>query len=238
MLESKGHNKIDRSTFLAFYRRDILNMGKRIIIKTTLICIGIFLILNSAALAYIFKKYPLDLEKYIPVVVAISDIEPGTIIEPRHVRTRLIQQPAVNDSMLTELSSAIGKKTCKGISRSDYLRDSDLIERSSWYEQDERIIILPVSVEERLANLIQKGSYVDIRLRRENSSTVETVLRKIKVEDMLDENGISFGTQTGINSKTAYMKLVLNDDQRKKIYASKIQGQLIYELYCDETQLP
>lgn len=212
-------------------------MGKRIIIKTAFICIGIFLIINSVVLAYIFKKYPLDLEKYIPVVVAMSDIEPGTIIEPRHIRTRLIQQSAVNASMLTELSNAVGKKTVKGISRSDYLRGPDLVEKSSWYEDDERIIILAVNMEERLANLIHKGSYIDIRLRRENSSTVETILKEIKVEDMLDENGSSLGSLTGINSKTAYMKLVLNDDERKKIYTSRTQGQLIYELYCDETQL-
>jgi hypothetical protein len=211
-------------------------MGKRIIIKTTLICTGIFLMLNSVILTCIFKKYPLDLEQNVPVVTAVSDIEPGTVIERRHVRVKLIKESSVSNSMLTNIEDAVGQKAVTSVLKSDYLRLNDLVGKNNWYEDDDRIIILPVSIEERLANLIRKGSYIDIRLKRDISPEVQTILHKVKVEDMLDENGNSLESKTAINSKTAFMKLILNDNDRQKMYTSLTEGKLIYELYCDETQ--
>lgn len=211
-------------------------MSKRIVIKTTLICVGIFLILNVALLAYIFKKYPIDMEKYVPAVIAVTDIKPGTIIERKHVKTKLIQQSALNESMETDVNSVIGKKAIQEIAKQDYFRNNNLIHKSLWFKPDERIIVLPVSIEERLANLIKGGSYIDILLRSETTSTIETVLKKVEVAEMLDENGNPIDSMTGINSKTAYIKLVLDEEQRQRVYTSMVKGKFIYELYCDETQ--
>jgi hypothetical protein len=211
-------------------------MGKRIIIKTTLICIGVFLILNSVTLAYIFKKYPLDTEQYVPAVIAAADIDPGTVIESKHVRTKQIQKSAFSEAMETDIGNVIGKKTVGRITKSDYFREYDLLDKNNWYEQDERIIILPASVEERLANLIRKGSYIDIRLKKDTGQGIETILKKVMVTDMLDENGNSIDSITGINSRTAYMELVLGEDERRKVYTAITEGKLIYELYCDESQ--
>lgn len=211
-------------------------MGKRIIIKTTLICIGVFLILNSLTLAYIFKKYPLDTEEYVPAVMAVLDIEPGTVIESKHVRTKKIQKSSLSEAMETHIGNVIGKKAVRKITKSDYFRGYDLLDKNNWYEKDERIIILPASVEERLANLIRKGSYIDIRLKKDTSPVIETILKKVMVTDMLDENGNSIDSITGINSRTAYMELVLREGERRKVYAAIAEGKLIYELYCDETQ--
>jgi hypothetical protein len=95
-----------------------------------------------------------------------------------------------------------------------------------------------MSIEERLANLIKKGSYIDIRLKKESSAVVETVLYKVKVEDVLDETGTSLDSKSGMNSRTTYMELVLDKVSREKIYTATTQGKLIYELYCDEMQKP
>lgn len=211
-------------------------MSKRIIIKTALICFGIFLILNSIALVYIFKKYPPDMEKYVPVVVAAADIEEGTVIENRHVKTKLVQQAAVSNSFLTNVNEVIGKKAGIKIDRSDYLRSNDLVEKNQWFREDDRIIVLPVSIEERMANLIRKGSYIDIGLRRDAGVSVESVLTEIKVQNMLDESGTPLDSIAGVNSRTAYMELVLDKVQREKIYAAITAGKLIYELYCENTQ--
>ncbi len=211
-------------------------MSKRIVIKTTLICVGIFLIINAALLEYIFRKYPIDTEKYVPAVIAISDIKPGTVIERKHVKTKLIQQSALNESMETDINSVIGKKAIQEIANQDYFRNNCLIHKNQWFKPDERIIVLPVSIEERLANLIKRGSYIDILLKSDTSPTIEAVLKKVEVKDMLDENGNPIDSMSGINSKTAYMKLVLDEKQRQRVYTSMVKGQFIYELYCDETQ--
>jgi len=211
-------------------------LSKRIIIKTVLICVGIFLIINTAFLTYVFKKYPIDMETYVPAVIAVADIEPGTVIERRHVKTKLIQQSAFNDSMESDINSVIGKKAIHKIAKQDYFRNYNLIHKNQWFKPDERIIVLPVSIEERLANLIKQGSYIDILLRVDSSSTIEPVLKKVEVSDVLDENGNPIDSMTGINSKTAYMKLILDAQQRQRIYTCMTKGQFIYELYCDETQ--
>ncbi len=210
-------------------------MGKRIIIKTTLICFGIFLIICTVVFSYVLKKYPLDLEKHVGVVVAAIDIDEGTIIEDRHIKKKLIQQSASNNLMLSEASLVVGQKAARKISGNDYIRSGDLIKKDSWYEEDDRIIILPVSIEERLANLIRRGSYVDIKLKKELVHEIETILSKVKVEDVLDESGNSLDSINGVNSRTAYMKLILNESERRKIYHASDSGKLIYELYCNET---
>jgi Flp pilus assembly protein CpaB len=211
-------------------------MSKRLVIKTLLICIGAFLILDSVLFTYIFKKYPLDMEKHISVVVASADIKEGTVIEERYLRTKEIRESALNTSIETDMDSITGKKALTDIHKDDYIRSYDLLDKEDWYKDDERIIVLPVSMEERLANLIRKGSYVDIRLQKDIGEIIENVLYKVRVQDVLDETGTPLEAKSGVNSKTAYIKLILNNGQRQKIYSATRTGKLIYELYCDSTQ--
>lgn len=213
-------------------------MVKRVIIKTVLVCIGIFLILSTIAAAYIFKKYPLDVEERISVVVAAADLAEGTVIGEKDVISKEVPLSAGNSSMAANIEQVIGKKVRTKTQRNDYIRNQDLISRENWYKDEERIIILPVSIEERLANLIKKGSYVDIRLKKEPDAPIETILNKVKVEDILDETGIPLDSKAGKNSRTAYMKLVLGRNDRQKLYTARSAGKLIYELYCDDTQKP
>jgi Flp pilus assembly protein CpaB len=211
-------------------------MSKRLVIKTVLICVGLFLIINSVLFVYVFKKYPLDTEKHISVIVAAADISEGTIIQERWLKTKEIRQSALTDSMITQISEITGKKAKLDLNKNDYIISDYLVDRADWYKDDERIIVLPVSIEERLANLIVKGSYVDINLQKETGDLVEPVLSKVKVQDLLDDKGTPINSKSGVNSKTAYIKLILDKGERQKIYSAKRTGKLIYELYCDETQ--
>ena len=61
-------------------------MNKRIIIKTTLICIGIFLILSSAGIYFFSTKYELDTERKYQVIFAEADIPVGSIITENMVK--------------------------------------------------------------------------------------------------------------------------------------------------------
>ncbi len=213
-------------------------MSKRLIIKTTLICFGIFLILNTLIFTYLLKQYPLDSEEHILVPVAAMDIEQGTIIQENQLKLKDIQKSASNSSIAKNINQIAGKKAKSEIKRNDYIRNSDLASKNNWFKDDERIIILPMSIEERLANLIKKGSYVDIRLKKESSAVVETILFKVKVEDVLDEMGNSLDLKESMNTKTAYMELILDEGDRQKVYSATMSGRLIYELYCDVTQKP
>ncbi len=213
-------------------------MSKRLIIKTVLICIGLFLIMDSALFAYIFTKYPINTQKIISVVVASADIKQGTVIEEHFLRKKEVYASAVSSNVETEVGNVAGKKALADIYKDDYIRSYELLEKIDWFKDDERIIVLPVSMEDRLANLIRKGSYVDIRLQKETGEATKDILYKIQVKDVLDDTGTTLDSKAAVNSKTAYLKLVLGKEERQKIYSASKNGKLIYELYCDNTQKP
>lgn len=131
-------------------------MSKRLIIKTVLICIGLFLITDSALFAYIFTKYPINTEKKISVVVATTDIKEGVVIEEHFLRKKEVYASGVSANVETEISNVAGKRAINDIHKNDFIRTYELLDKKEWYKDDERIIVLPVSMEDRLANLIKK----------------------------------------------------------------------------------
>ena len=60
-------------------------MNKRIIIKTIIICIGIFFILRSAGIYFFSTKYELDTERKYQVIVVEADLPVGSIITGNRV---------------------------------------------------------------------------------------------------------------------------------------------------------
>ena len=210
-------------------------MNRRIILKTVIICTGLFLILSSLGLYYLFHNYKFDTEKIYQVLVASTDIDEGTVINESMVAVKSIKGSALNSYMLMDVKDITGKKALSKIGSGDYIRDYDLLSKEKWYSDGDRIIVLPVDTDARLANLIKKGSLIDIKGSLNNIKSIpKTVLSKVMVEDVLDENGVSLGNSGG--GSKAYIKLVLDKNQRDRIYAATQLGKLVFELYCDSTQ--
>lgn len=139
--------------------------------------------------------------------------------------------------MVQSPGQVVGMKVLAPILKGDYIPEYDLLPPNKWYKDDDRTITLSMDVEGRLANLIKKGSLIDIKVEFKDSKVPpQTVLSRVFVEDILDENGLSLGENIG--SKKAYAKVVLDKAQRDRIYVALQYGTLIYELYCDNTQHP
>ncbi len=212
-------------------------MKKRIVIKTVLVCLGIFLILISASTYFITSRYELDTEKRIQVIIAAADIPVGSIITDEMVAYKTIKESGYNSHMMLDTGQAVGKKMLAPILKGDYIPAYDLLPSDKLCSDDDRTIILPMDVEGRLANLIRKGSLIDIKVQIKDVSTPpQTVLSRVFVEDILDENGLSLGDNIG--SKKAYAKVVLDKKQRDRVYVASQFGSLLYELYCNNTQKP
>jgi hypothetical protein len=212
-------------------------MNKRIILKTILVCLGIFLILISASIYFFSTKYELDTEKKYQVIIAAADIPTGEVITNEMVAYRTIKESGYNVHMMQNSKRVVGMKTLAPIMKGNYISEYNLIPSEKWYKAEDRTIILPMDVEGRQANLIKKGSLIDIRVERKDIiAPPQTVLSKVFVEDILDENGLSLGENIG--SKKAYAKVVLNNTQRDRIYVASQYGRLIYELYFNNTQEP
>lgn len=210
-------------------------MNKRIILKTVLICIGIFLILASAGVYFFSSRYELDTEKKYQVVMAVADIPVGSVITENMVSYKTIKESGFTPHMLQKSEQVVGKKVLSPILKGDYIPRYNLLPQDKWHKDDERTIILPVDVEGRLANLIKKGSVINIKVLPADKNTLpKLVLSKITVSDMLDENGLSSGDAIG--SRKGYIVVVLDEEQRKRVYAATQYGKLMNELYCDSTQ--
>lgn len=210
-------------------------MNRRIILKTILVCLGIFLILSSAGIYFFSSKYELDTEKKYRVIIAAADIPMGEVITNEMVAYRTIKESGYNPHMVQSLGQVVGLKALTPILKGDYIPKYSLLPSNKWYKDEDRIIILPMDVEGRLANLIKKGSLIDIKVEfKDSKAPPQTVLSKVFVEDILDENGLSLGENIG--SKKAYAKVVLDKAQRDRVYVASQYGRLIYELYCDNTQ--
>jgi Flp pilus assembly protein CpaB len=213
----------------------IVKMNKRIILKMVLVCLGIFLILTSTSIYFFSSKYELDIEKKYQVIIAAADIPVGEVITDEMVAYRTIKESGYNPHMVQNSGQVVGMKVLAPILKGDYIPEYDLLPPNNWYKDDDRTIVLSMDVESRLANLIKKGSLIDIRVEFKDSKTPpQTVLSKVFIEDILDENGLSLGENIG--SKKAYAKVVLDKAQRDRIYVASQYGTLIYELYCDNTQ--
>lgn len=211
-------------------------MNKRIVFRIVLICTGIFIIILSAGFYILSMNYRLDTEKRCNVLVAVTDIGPGDILNDSMFATRTIRESAYNKYMLADTGMASGRKALYGIEEGDYIRSYDLLQKEKWHTDSQKTIILPMDIEERLANIIRKGSLVDIRvLLKDGLNLPQTVLAKVRIEDVLDENGVGLGDTN--NSKKAYAVVVLDAKQRERIYAAQQVGKLVYEAYCDGTQL-
>lgn len=212
-------------------------MNKRLVIKTALICTGIFIILISIAIFVFNTKYTLDTEKRINVIVASKDILAGEIIKESMVEYRTIKESAVSPHMLTDPEQLIDAKASAPVKSGDYIFSYNLLPPGSWQAGDARTIVLPMTIDERLANLIKKGSVINIKVLSADVKTIpKLVLSHVAVSDVLDENGLSLGDAIG--SKKAYAVLTLKKEQRDRVYAAMQYGKLTYELYCDSTQPP
>lgn len=212
-------------------------MNKRLVLKTAIICIGIFIIITALGVFYLLHNYEFDTEKKYQVLVASTDINPGDVINESMVALKTIKESSLNNYMITDANVGVGEKALSRINTGDYIVSYNLLPKDQWYTDDEKVIILPMDIEGRLANLIKKGSLIDIKVVMSKTLSIpETVLSKVTVEDILDENGLSLGDSIG--SKKAYAKVVLHSRQRDKVYVASQLGKLIFELYCDSTQKP
>lgn len=193
--------------------------------------------LSSIGIFFIFHEFEPDTEKRHSVMVASIEIDEGTVINESMLAAKIIKESALNSYMATDAKNVIGRKSLSRVAEGDYIRSYNLLEKEHWYTDGHRIIVLPMDMDDRLGNLIKKGSLIDIKVLLNDIRAVpKTVLSKVKVEDILDESGMS--VEYSAANKKVYAKLVLEEEQRNRIYAALKLGELSYELYCDDTQKP
>ncbi len=203
-----------------------------------LICTGVFLIILSAAYLYVTGRYDIDTRKTVRVLTAAVDIREGMVIEAYMLKYREIKASSVTPLMIGHMDDATGKKAANFIPAGEYLRSSELLPEADWYKDDEKKIVLELQKNNNVSFVLEKGSFIDIKRWSENSGGLPvTVLSRVKVHEILDENGISI--EKAVGSRNAYIVLVLDSNQRNRLYAAMTGGgRLFCESYCSILQKP
>ena len=212
-----------------------MNLTKRVVIKTVLICLGVFLLIAAGAVYYIYNYMAFDTEQRYVAYVATTNIKIGDIINESMVVGKDIRESSLVPSMVHSLDDVIGKKTKVEIQAGDYIANYNLIPDNEWFTDDQRYTVVELGVKERLAGLIKKDSLIDIKVNLSNVYDIpKIVLPKVRVLDLLDEMGNSL--TDNVSGKTVYAKLMLDEEQRNLLFVAQEKGTLITELYCNSIQ--
>ncbi|MGR5131299.1 Flp pilus assembly protein CpaB [Vibrio alfacsensis] len=125
-----------------------------------------------------------------PVVVAAQEILPGTVIEEKHVTTRLLEKDWVDENQFSETELAIGRVASTTVFLNEILLEQRLsipgegATLAALIPEDKRAITIRVNDVIGVAGFLLPGNKVDVLNTvkyGKNSANTSTVLKEIKV---------------------------------------------------------
>lgn len=216
-------------------------MNKRLVIKTALICWGIFLVIIGGILYFMNNPENQIKRETTTVLVANMNIKAGQKLTSDLYRKIKIPVDFVTPKMVKASELSVSKVygnnvwCTSEIYRGEYIMKDDLDTIGAKVKKDLRITIIPLDMEGRLANLIKKGSVVDLRVQEAGSNnSTKLVLQGLEILDMLDEAGNS--TVLSAPSRKAYIKVMLDRNKLDALYKAQNAGKIIMELYVSPLQ--
>jgi pilus assembly protein CpaB len=120
-----------------------------------------------------------------PVLVAAMEIEPGVIIEEKHVKTKLMEVGWIDETTLTEPSQAVGKVVANSIYEGELINPNRIavlgegVTLAAMIPEDKRALTIRVNDVIGVAGFLLPGNKVDVLNTKGNGTS--TVLKNIKV---------------------------------------------------------
>ncbi len=124
-----------------------------------------------------------------PVLVAAMEIEPGMIIEEKHLKTRLMEVDWIEETTLTEPSQAVGKVASNSIYEGELVNPNRIavlgegVTLAAMIPEDKRALTIRVNDVIGVAGFLLPGNKVDVLNTRgkDGGARTSTVLKNIKV---------------------------------------------------------
>ncbi|WMN86755.1 Flp pilus assembly protein CpaB [Vibrio parahaemolyticus] len=120
-----------------------------------------------------------------PVLVAAMEIEPGVIIEEKHLKTKLMEVDWIDETTLTEPSQAVGKVASNSIYEGELVSPNRIavlgegVTLAAMIPEDKRALTIRVNDVIGVAGFLLPGNKVDVLNTKGNGTS--TVLKNIKV---------------------------------------------------------
>ncbi len=103
-----------------------------------------------------------------PVLVAAMEIEPGVIIEEKHLKTRLMEVDWIDETTLTEPSQAVGKVVSNSIYEGELVSPNRIavlgegVTLAAMIPEDKRALTIRVNDVIGVAGFLLPGNKVDV----------------------------------------------------------------------------
>jgi pilus assembly protein CpaB len=120
-----------------------------------------------------------------PVLIAAMEIDPGVIIEEKHLKTKLMEVDWIDETTLTEPSQAIGKVAANSIYEGELVNPNRIavlgegVTLAAMIPEDKRALTIRVNDVIGVAGFLLPGNKVDVLNTKGNGTS--TVLKNIKV---------------------------------------------------------
>ncbi|MGY0614170.1 Flp pilus assembly protein CpaB [Vibrio sp. FJH11] len=120
-----------------------------------------------------------------PVLVAAMEIDPGVIVEAKHLTTKLMEVDWIDETTLTEPSQAVGKVVANSIYEGELINPNRIavlgegVTLAAMIPEDKRALTIRVNDVIGVAGFLLPGNKVDVLNTKGNGTS--TVLKNIKV---------------------------------------------------------
>ena len=208
----------------------------RVYLKAYGIAFTVFTILAILGVWYFLSHFKIDTDTYVTVVTATEGLVPGTIVSDSQVLTKRVKASSVSMYVVNDIKSVVGKKLIAKVAKDDFFRGYELLGSEQWKKDDEREMTICFDYDARVGNTVKKGSYVDVRLLSKEKSAPKVVISKILIDEIFDEAGLVVVDTDKLGSRKAFLRFVLNKEQRDRLYIASESGKLRLDLYYDSSQ--
>ncbi len=120
-----------------------------------------------------------------PVLIAAAELQPGVIIEDKHLTTKLMEVDWIDETTLKEPASAVGKVVTTSIYKGELINPNRIsipgegVTLAAMIPEDKRALTIRVNDVIGVAGFLLPGNKVDVLNTRGNGT--RTVLKNLKV---------------------------------------------------------
>ncbi len=124
-----------------------------------------------------------------PVIIAAVELEPGVVIEEKHLKTKLMEVSWVDEDTLKEVNQVVGKVVANSIYEGELINPNRIaipgegVTLAAMIPEDKRALTIRVNDVIGVAGFLLPGNKVDVLNTRTDGSyaSTRTILKNLKV---------------------------------------------------------